>query len=127
MKYRQLYVNGSRVKLVGVCHDETDPLTGSREHTMRRGGTGKKWFSLSCRRRTSPALLIHWLLGCDCGEAGCWPLEDRIVRSDRQITWEQFKQPFRPERDYSSFGPFRFDIEQYRGSLAELGSKLPPD
>jgi hypothetical protein len=69
----------------------------------------------------------HWLLGCECGEAGCWPLEARIVASEQQISWEGFRQPFRPERDYSSFGPFRFDVEQYRGSLAELASKLPAD
>jgi hypothetical protein len=66
----------------------------------------------------------HWLLGCECGEAGCWPLEARIVVGDQQISWEGFKQPFRPERDYSSFGPFRFNLEQYRGSLAGLVSKL---
>ncbi len=70
----------------------------------------------------------HWLLGCDCGEAGCWPLEARIVcDGPTQVTWEQFKQPFRPERDYSSFGPFRFDFEQYRRSLTELKAKFPAE
>lgn len=34
IKGRQLYVNGARVKLAGVCHHETDPLTG-RADTMR--------------------------------------------------------------------------------------------
>lgn len=62
----------------------------------------------------------YWLRGCECGEAGCWPLEARIVTTDRQISWEHFRQPFRPERDYSSFGPFRFDLEQYRGSVRDL-------
>ena len=33
-KERQLYVNGVRVKLAGVCHHEIDPLTG-RADTMR--------------------------------------------------------------------------------------------
>lgn len=64
----------------------------------------------------------HWLLGCECGEAGCWPLESRIVTNEREIVWEGFKQPFRPERDYSSFGPFRFDRDQYRKSVIELAS-----
>jgi beta-galactosidase len=34
IKGRQLYVNGARVKLAGVCHHEIDPLTG-RADTMR--------------------------------------------------------------------------------------------
>jgi hypothetical protein len=61
-----------------------------------------------------------YLLGCECGEVGCWPLEVRIVVSEQDIVWEGFKQPFRPERDYSCFGPFRFDLEQYRRSVIEL-------
>jgi hypothetical protein len=78
---------------------------------------------------TDPAFLNggYWLLGCECGGAGCWPLEARIIRSDRQISWEHFKQPFRPERDYSSFGPFRFDFEQYRGSVSDLASTFPQE
>jgi hypothetical protein len=34
IKGRQLYINGARVKLAGVCHHEADPLTG-RADTMR--------------------------------------------------------------------------------------------
>lgn len=34
VKDRQLYVNGARVKLAGVCHHEIDPLSG-RADTMR--------------------------------------------------------------------------------------------
>ena len=66
----------------------------------------------------------HWLLGCECGEVDCWPLEARIVTNEREIVWEGFKQPFRPERDYSSFGPFRFGHDQYRQSVIELTSTL---
>jgi hypothetical protein len=53
------------------------------------------------------------LLGCDCGEVGCWPLEVGIVRSDSRVTWRGFAQPFRPNRDYGGFGPFVFDRAQY--------------
>jgi hypothetical protein len=42
----------------------------------------------------------YYLLGCVCGEVGCWPLTVRIVKSAEQIRWEGFKQPFRPARDY---------------------------
>ncbi len=40
---RQLYVNGVRVKLAGVCHHETDPLTG-RADTMRHAEEDVKLF-----------------------------------------------------------------------------------
>jgi hypothetical protein len=66
----------------------------------------------------------RWLLGCECGEVGCWPLEAHIVANQREFIWEGFKQPFRPERDYSSFGPFRFEHDQYRRSVIELASAL---
>ncbi|HWF20188.1 MAG TPA: glycoside hydrolase family 2 TIM barrel-domain containing protein [Verrucomicrobiae bacterium] len=40
---RQLYVNGARVKLAGVCHHEIDPLTG-RSDTMRHAEEDVKLF-----------------------------------------------------------------------------------
>jgi beta-galactosidase len=43
IKERQLYVNGVRVKLAGVCHHEIDPLTG-RADTMRHAEEDVKLF-----------------------------------------------------------------------------------
>ncbi len=43
IKGRQLYVNGARVKLAGVCHHEIDPLTG-RADTMRHAEEDVKLF-----------------------------------------------------------------------------------
>ena len=43
VKGRQLYVNGARVKLAGVCHHEIDPLTG-RANTMRHAEADVKLF-----------------------------------------------------------------------------------
>jgi beta-galactosidase len=43
IKDRQLYVNGARVKLAGVCRHEIDPLTG-RADTMRHGEEDVKLF-----------------------------------------------------------------------------------
>ncbi len=40
---RQLYINGVRVKLAGVCHHEIDPLTG-RADTMRHAEEDVKLF-----------------------------------------------------------------------------------
>lgn len=64
----------------------------------------------------------YYLLGCECGEVGCWPLQAKILTAEREVKWQDFRQPFRSERDYSSFGPFRFDIEQYRQAVNELAS-----
>ena len=58
------------------------------------------------------------LLGCDCGEPGCWPLEARIAVTADTITWLDFSQPLRPEWSYRNFGPFVFDRGQYEGALA---------
>ncbi|MDE3066925.1 MAG: twin-arginine translocation signal domain-containing protein [Verrucomicrobiota bacterium] len=51
---RQLYVNGVRVKLAGVCHHEIDPLTG-RADTMRHAEEDVKRFKSAnlCDVRTS--------------------------------------------------------------------------
>jgi hypothetical protein len=66
-----------------------------------------------------------YLFGCECGEVGCWPLQCKVRVTDRQVIWTQFTQPHRPERDYSSFGPFVFDNIQYREAIARLNSDLP--
>jgi hypothetical protein len=67
----------------------------------------------------------HYLLGCSCGEVGCWPLTARIVVDVNQVIWEGFSQPFRPDRDYSSFGPFVFSLEQYCRTVLELALAFP--
>lgn len=60
------------------------------------------------------------LLGCKCGEVGCWPLHASVTVGDGRVAWSGFEQPYRPERDYSEFGPFNFDLGTYRAAL-ELG------
>ena len=53
------------------------------------------------------------LLGCNCGEVGCWPLQARIQVAPDFVTWTAFTQPHRADRDYSDFGPFTFRRTQY--------------
>jgi hypothetical protein len=66
-----------------------------------------------------------YLLGCGaCGEVGCWPLKARINASSKTVTWDCFEQEHRRERDYSAFGPFVFDIDQYRKGVAALCADL---
>jgi hypothetical protein len=60
-----------------------------------------------------------YLLGCGgCGEVGCWPLTARIGTSVESVVWDSFQQTHRPERDYSRFGPFVFEGNQYREAVA---------
>lgn len=67
----------------------------------------------------------YFLLGCSCGEVGCWPLNARISRLENRIVWDLFRQPHRQDRDYSTFGPFSFEFDQYRCAVEELASRFP--
>jgi hypothetical protein len=65
-----------------------------------------------------------YLLGCSCGEVGCWPLLCKVEVDGGTVTWSRFRQPHRPDRDYSQFGPFVFDADQYREVVAALSAEL---
>jgi hypothetical protein len=65
-----------------------------------------------------------WLLGCCCGEAGCWPFEARIEVGTDRVTWTDFVQPHRRERDYSDLGPFVFVREQYEDAVRQAVSLI---
>ncbi len=66
------------------------------------------------------------LLGCECGEWGCWPLLATIRATDEYVQWSEFEQPHRRDRDYSGFGPFVFERNQYEDALSQLASALGP-
>ena len=58
------------------------------------------------------------LLSCEgCGEAGCWPLAVEIRVAGDTVSWTSFRQPHRPERDYSEFGPFTFSRAEYMAAV----------
>ena len=56
------------------------------------------------------------LLGCGCGEWGCWPLMATIETRDEFTTWSNLRQPFRPERIYDGLGPYRFERAQFESA-----------
>ncbi|WP_151480456.1 hypothetical protein [Streptomyces albicerus] len=67
------------------------------------------------------------VLGCECGEWGCWPLMARITATAALVTWDSFEQPHRKTRDYTAFGPFQFDHHQYADALRALDAAIGSD
>ncbi|WP_369253890.1 hypothetical protein [Streptomyces sp. R35] len=67
------------------------------------------------------------VLGCECGEWGCWPLMARIIVTPDHVTWDSFEQPHRRTRDYSGFGPFHFDRHQYDDAVKALSAAVSSD
>ncbi|MFF3791990.1 hypothetical protein ACFYXW_18390 [Streptomyces sp. NPDC001981] len=64
------------------------------------------------------------LLGCECGEWGCWPLMAHITVTVDLVTWDSFEQPHRTTRDYTAFGPFHFDRHRYDDAVQALSSVI---
>ena len=67
------------------------------------------------------------VLDCECGEWGCWQLMTRITVAADLVIWDSFEQPHRTARDYTAFGPFRFDRHQYDGALLALSTAVSSD
>jgi hypothetical protein len=63
------------------------------------------------------------VLGCDCGEWGCWPLVAHITVTQDQVEWSRFRQGHR-EWDLSTLGPFVFARTQYEQALRKLDEDL---
>ncbi len=59
------------------------------------------------------------LLGCGCGEPGCWPLMARVTEGPEAIVWSDFEQPHRTW-SHEGLGPFRFARARYLGALAAV-------
>lgn len=60
------------------------------------------------------------LLGCPCGEWGCWPLTVRVDVNESSVRWHTFRNGHR-EWDLSALGPFVFDRLEYEAALAAVG------
>lgn len=59
------------------------------------------------------------LLGCECGEPGCWPLMARIDARPDAVIWADFEQPHRDDWQYGGLR-LTFDRRQYEAALAEI-------
>ena len=58
-----------------------------------------------------------WVLGCNCGDVGCWPLTAKIDQTEQTVLWSNFGQDHRPTWDYSGFGPFAFNRAEYDAAV----------
>ena len=57
------------------------------------------------------------VLGCVCGEVGCWPLLVGISVGEDVVTWEDFRQPHGGAWRYGVLGPFVFGRGAYEAEL----------
>lgn len=64
-----------------------------------------------------------YLMGCTCGEPGCWPFTAKVSIEGEEVVWSSYEQPHREEWSYSALPPIRFKRSQYEAALAQL----PPD
>jgi hypothetical protein len=64
------------------------------------------------------------LMGCDCGEVGCWPFLASISVQDGAVRWTGFRQPFRPAWTYDALGTLRFDADEYFHEIARARDRF---
>ncbi len=57
------------------------------------------------------------LLGCICGDTGCWPLSAKVTMPRGQVMWSKFRTGHR-SWDLRALGPFIFHRDQYKAALA---------
>ena len=60
-----------------------------------------------------------YLLSCSCGIVQCRSIVARIRVQKQQVIWDAFEEPDH-DWDYEGFGPFVFDLEQYRNAIARI-------
>lgn len=70
------------------------------------------------------------LLGCgECSEATCWPMFANEFMTDDAVVWDNFRQPFRPNWNYSEFGPFTFNkmaFDKQLRDISDVGNDSSP-
>jgi hypothetical protein len=65
-----------------------------------------------------------YVLECECGEPGCWPLAVRIEVREREVVWSDFQQPHRGPQSkagewrYDALLSFTFDRQLYEQALS---------
>lgn len=65
-----------------------------------------------------PATGATPLLGCVCGDWGCWPLLAVVTATPSTVTWASFRQPHRQKWGELRLGPYVFARPAYEAALA---------
>lgn len=61
------------------------------------------------------------VLGCECGEPGCWPLVCRVEADKDWVVWSDFERPYRRGAwKHDGLGPFMFARAQFEEALRAL-------
>jgi hypothetical protein len=60
------------------------------------------------------------VLGCECGQPGCWPLRTRITIASDSVTWSDFQQPHRRHWRHDALGPFIFSRDAYEAAVSAI-------
>lgn len=64
------------------------------------------------------------LLGCECGEVGCWPLMAEIEPQEHAVVWSAFCQPHR-DWSYEAMRALTFERRAYEAALADAERAVP--
>ena len=105
---RDLLDRVKEVELPQATADGQPDLAGSYQ-----GLTPEQWEALPEQYGDGRAAV----LGCVCGEVGCWPFRVRITWRNDTVTWSGFQQKNRGW-SYEQLGPFVFAREQYEAAVA---------
>lgn len=122
----RILVNGERLE---VLAREVELESAAAEGNLKLAGSYAP-LTLSDirsdRRHFLAAPVAQWfedgdtvLMGCPCGEWGCWPLTARVDVEPSTVRWHGFRNGHR-DWDLGALGPFEFDRVQYEAAIAEI-------
>jgi hypothetical protein len=119
-----LYVDGSRLQDLIRPYEQPfadaegkPTLAGQYVGLIERGLSAKQFLNQPTQTWFGDGDTI--LLGCECGEAGCWPLTAHVEVGSHRVLWRHFRTGHR-KWDLSAFGPFEFDRAKYDASLKQV-------
>ncbi len=94
-------------------------LSGLVPEYFRYGSLDRYFRGLSPKVWTPVAGKIC-VLACECGEIGCLALTCTATENTDGLQWRDFEPSYPRGRDYSAFGSFTFDKDQFAEALRSL-------
>jgi len=104
-----------------MSKEEGNPtLAGAYEGLLRSEiGEARKHYLGNGRKRYQSGKKTA-VLGCNCGEPGCWPFLVSIVADNKFVHWSEFEQPHRKSWMYDTVAPLIFDRHQYETAIMAI-------